>query len=103
MTEDVTVITVNGMTGWYVYDYEYQTCFDDGGTGHESWWSKARNQPLTGVYTEKAAIDKAKSLVNKSSGKHPCNGSFCDNKGLHRLVAVRFQPIPVPDVTIWPR
>lgn len=100
--KDHAIVTREGIPGQYVYDYQYQTCFDDGGLGHESGWSTSRNQPLGKVHTDAGAVRKAKALVEEGSGKYPCGGSFCDNKGLHRLAAVRFLPLPLPETKLWP-
>lgn len=65
----------------YVLEYEYQTCFDDGGLGHESWWTKTQSH-LWEASTDEEAIAKAKEIMGRKP--RPCDGSFCYNRGLRR-------------------
>lgn len=66
----------------YYLDYEHQSCFDDGGLGHDLWWEKS-SVPLHEAKNDKEAKALAKKIL---SNERPCGGSFCDNKGLKRVI-----------------
>ena len=68
----------------YRMKYRVQGCFDDGGWGHDVYWSDATRE-----FTAKddaAAKRAAKKYITEHSGK--CGCSSCDNNGLQVLVSV---------------
>jgi hypothetical protein len=71
----------------YVLKYEYQTCFDDGGIGHDSWWQKSKID--IEAKDDDDAKEKAVKWIEERDRKRPCNGSFCSNRGGYRLVSVQ--------------
>lgn len=66
-------------SGYYL-NYEYQTCFDDGGVGHDMWWAKSRTR--LDANNDEDAIAEAKKILEQS---RPCDGTFCENKGRKRF------------------
>lgn len=81
----------------YKVHYQYETCFDDGGVGHESWWADsyqwlADPAPLN----DKEAKEMAQKLIDDhNKDARPCGGTFCDNKGRYRL---RYVECVIPEV-----
>ena len=77
-------------TGRWVVTFQWQGCYDDGGIGHDSYWRNGQHT-LEGTYdTDEKAVAAAKRWIRKTSGQFPCQGSFCSNKGLRRLIGVEF-------------
>lgn len=68
----------------YYLTYEYETCFDDGGIGHDSGWNKARVR--LNVKNDLQARREARKIVDAPAT--PCNGSFCNNQGRHRFISL---------------
>lgn len=74
--------------GRWVVTYESQGCYDDGGVGHDDFWTE-RQHRLDGPFeSDEKAVKAAKAWIRKQSGTYPCRGSFCANKGLYRLIDV---------------
>lgn len=72
----------------YVLTYEYQSCFDDGGLGHDSYWQKS-------IYRFIADSDEeAQSIVEEQLKPHQaCSGSFCNNEGQKRLIKFEHETV----------
>lgn len=75
--------------GKWVITYESQGCYDDGGVGHDVFWTKRRHTLEGSFDTDEKAIKAAKAWIRKQSGTYPCR-SYCGNKGLYRLIEVEF-------------
>lgn len=73
---------VDWLESGYYLEYMCQTCFDDGGLGHDSWWETLRVH-LHEAKTDKAAKELAQKILKPGRG---CNGSFCNNRGERRFL-----------------
>lgn len=70
---------------WYELHYEYEDCYDDGGVGHESGWTRSKHE--FAASTDEAARRKAtKWLKEKRARAKPCPGAFCSNRGRTRVL-----------------
>lgn len=76
--------------GQWVLTYESQGCYDDGGIGHDDFWTKRQRTLEGSFHTDEKAVKAAKAWIRRRSGEFPCRGSFCSNKGLYRLIEVEF-------------
>lgn len=70
----------------YTLHYQYQVCMDDGGIGHDMWWAKGTYDFVS--EDDGLAVKEASDYIKDHDGKHPCHGSFCDNKGGYKFVSL---------------
>lgn len=66
--------------------YEYETCFDDGGLGHDSGWNMSKMFLKSG--DADSAIAEARNYIKEHNGSNACHGFGCSNKGGYRLIRV---------------
>lgn len=72
------------MVRWYELHYEYEGCYDDGGVGHDSGWT--RSKEMFDASSDEAARRKASKWAKERRAKaKPCGSFGCSNRGRTRV------------------
>lgn len=73
---------------YYELRYEYEGCFDDGGIGHDSGFSKSAE--LIAAGTDLSAQRKAMKFIRERRARaKPCGSFGCSNRGRTRVLGLR--------------